>query len=45
MSEHRYLYSDEKDEEEFNRLRIQESIVDPPTIRHLETVGVSEAKV
>jgi SAM-dependent methyltransferase len=43
LGEERYLYSaKEKEEEEFGRLRLQASIWDPATIRHLETIGVSE---
>jgi SAM-dependent methyltransferase len=42
MSEHRYVHSVEKDQVELSRLSLQASIVDPVTIRHLETIGVSE---
>jgi hypothetical protein len=42
LGEHRYLHSDEKDDEELSRLRIQERIIDPNTIRYLETIGVRE---
>jgi SAM-dependent methyltransferase len=42
LGEERYIYSAEKDEVELSRLRLQESVIDPPTIRHVETIGVSE---
>ena len=42
MSEQRYFASDEKDDVELNRLRLLESIFDPTTTRHLESIGVSE---
>jgi SAM-dependent methyltransferase len=42
MSEHRYLHSDVKDDVELGRLSLQASILDPVTIRHLETVGVAQ---
>jgi len=42
MSEPRYLWSDEKYEAELNRLRSLEELYDPTTIRHLESIGVSE---
>ena len=42
MSEHRYLHSDEKYDEELGRLKLQESIIDPNTIHHFKTIGVSE---
>jgi tRNA A58 N-methylase Trm61 len=42
LGEERYLYSDKKDEVEFNRLTLQASIIDPVTTRHLETIGVAE---
>jgi SAM-dependent methyltransferase len=42
MSEHKYMHVDEKYEEELGRLRGQASLIDPVTIRHLETIGVSE---
>jgi hypothetical protein len=37
-----YYHSTEKDEVELDRLTLQASIVDPVTIRHLETIGVAE---
>lgn len=43
MSEHRYVGSSEKDEVELNRLRLLETIFDPTTTRHLETIGVAES--
>lgn len=43
MSKEPYMWSpDGRDEEELSRLRLQASIFDPLTIRHLETIGVSE---
>ena len=42
LGEGRYLHSVEKDEVELERLTIQASILDPITIRHLETIGVAE---
>lgn len=42
MGEERYVFSDTKDDEELSRLRLQESFIDPVTIRRLETIGVSE---
>ena len=43
LDEKRYLYSAEhRDEEELSRLRLQESIIDPSTIRHLKAIGVSK---
>jgi SAM-dependent methyltransferase len=43
LGEERYLYSAEKKEdEEFSRLRLQAGIWDPSTIRHLETIGVTD---
>jgi hypothetical protein len=42
MSEQRYFASNEKDETEFNRLRLVEEVRDPITIRHLEMLRVSQ---
>jgi hypothetical protein len=42
MSEHRYIGSTETDEAELNRLKLLEGILDPPTTRHLEMIGVAE---
>lgn len=42
MSEYRYIGSSEKDEVELNRLRLLETIFDPGTTRHLETIGVAK---
>lgn len=42
MSEHGYVHSVEQDEVELERLKLQEDTIDPPTIRHLETIGVSQ---
>jgi SAM-dependent methyltransferase len=42
VGEERYIYSAEKDEVELSRLTLQESVIDPPTIRHLEALGVGE---
>jgi ubiquinone/menaquinone biosynthesis C-methylase UbiE len=42
MSEQHYIYSDEKDELELDRLRLTQEIYDPITIRHLELLRVSE---
>jgi SAM-dependent methyltransferase len=41
LGEERYLFSETKYQEELSRLRLQESFVDPVTIRHLETIGVA----
>lgn len=36
-----YIYSaDEKEDEEFSRLKLQAGIWDPATIRRLEAIGV-----
>jgi SAM-dependent methyltransferase len=42
MVEDHYVHSDEQDAVERNRLTIQASILDPITIRHLKTIGVTE---
>jgi ubiquinone/menaquinone biosynthesis C-methylase UbiE len=42
MSEHRYIASSEKDEVELNRLRLMETVLDPTTTRHLETIGIAK---
>jgi SAM-dependent methyltransferase len=44
LGEERYIFSAEKQKEAdlIRWLRLQESIVDPVTVRHLETVGVAE---
>lgn len=42
MSEHRYIASGEKDEVEFNRIKLLERILDPTTARHLDMIGVGE---
>jgi ubiquinone/menaquinone biosynthesis C-methylase UbiE len=43
MAEHYYLYSERKDDIELDRLRLQQQIYDPITIRHFENIGVSES--
>jgi ubiquinone/menaquinone biosynthesis C-methylase UbiE len=43
LGEERYLFSaGGREEAELDRLRTQESFVDPATVRHLETIGVTE---
>ena len=42
MGEHKHVHSVEEDDVELERLKLQEDTVDPPTIRHLETIGVSQ---
>ena len=42
MSEEKYIAADEKDEEELKRVKLIEQILDPITIRHLETIRVSK---
>jgi hypothetical protein len=43
LGEARYSFSaEEREEAEYDRLRLQESLVDPVTIRHLEAIGVAE---
>jgi tRNA A58 N-methylase Trm61 len=42
MSEHKYIYSAQKDDVELERLGLQAGVIDPVTIRHLETIGVSD---
>jgi SAM-dependent methyltransferase len=42
LGEERYIYSAEKDDVELERLGLQASAIDPVTIRHLMTIGVTE---
>jgi len=42
MSEQRYFASNEKDEVELSRIRLLQESYDPITIRHLESIRVSE---
>lgn len=42
MVEDRYVHSTEQDDVELDRLTIQANLLDPITIRHMETIGIAE---